>query len=121
MKKLLVGALIGIGLCIAQQGTTPRPEQIPADASQVKGVYGTIKEVKSGDKIVIKVENGKDRAYRLSDPKRRVSVAEGLAIGDKVKIIESGDKADKSVQVVRDVRNDGGQSGQRTRTGNEQK
>ena len=33
----------------------------------------------------------------------RVSLADGLAVGDKVKVIESGKKNAKSVQIVRDA------------------
>jgi hypothetical protein len=114
---MMAAAVLATGLCFAQQGPPPQPAQVAAEAANVKGVTGTIKEVKDKDKIVISVDKGKDRTISLADPKMKVDVAEGLAVGDKVKIIESGKKNSKTVQIVRDVA--GGE--QRSRSATDQK
>lgn len=119
--EAMAAAALTAGLCFAQQGPTPQPEQVEAEAANVQGVYGKIKDVKAGDKIVIEVEKGRDRTYSLADPKKTISVADGLAIGDKVKIVESGRRSNKSIQIVRDVRDGSGESGERSRTGEQQK
>src|SRR4051794_14955656 len=100
---------LAAGLCAGQQAQTsnptPKPDQVAAQAANDAGaVYGTIKDVKAGQKIVIDVDKGKDRTYNLASTRTGVTVAEGLAVGDKVKIVESGKKGSKTVQIVRDVR-----------------
>jgi hypothetical protein len=115
----ILSAIVAAGFCTAQQAPSPHPDHVAQESMNVKGVYGKIKDVKTGDKIVIAVDKGKDRTYSLADPKKTVSIAEGLSVGDKVKIIESG-KGDKSVQIVRDVRDNAGQGGQRARTTDQQ-
>ena len=79
-------------------------------------VSGVIKELKGGQKIVIQVDNAPDKTYNLSDKNRTISVAETLAVGDRVKIMES--KETKGVQIVRDVKAD---QGERSRTENDKK
>lgn len=122
LSQTICAAVLATALVFAQQGPTPQPGQVEAQAANVQGVYGKIKDVKEGDKIVVDVENGKDRSYSLAtDPKTTVSVAEGLAIGDKVKIIESKQKGRKSVQIVRDVREDARGHGERARDATDRK
>jgi hypothetical protein len=125
IHQAFAASVLAAGLCIAQQqgqtsNPTPTPHGVAAEAAQNDdgAIFGTIKDVKAGQKIVIDVEKGRDRTYDLADPKRTVTVAEGLATGDKVKIIESGRKDNKSVQIVRDVRNE---TGERARTSDQQK
>ena len=92
---------------------TPTPDGVAAEAASDKSgnvTYGRIKQVQAGQKIVISVENGKDQTYNLSSPRTGISVAEGLAVGDAVKILESKQKNARSVQIVRDVRPDAGQT-----------
>jgi len=74
-------------------------------------VYGRIKELKGGQKIVIQVDSAPDKTYNLADKDRSIKVADSLAIGDPVKVMES--KETKGVQIVRDVKAD---HGQRSRT-----
>jgi hypothetical protein len=127
MYRPLCAAVFAAGLCLAQQqqgqspNPTPTPQEVTAEAAQNNdgAVFGTIKDVKAGQKIVVDVDKGRDRTYNLADTKTAVTVAEGLAVGDKVKIIESGKKGSKSVQIVRDVRNETGE--QRSRTSDQQK
>ena len=102
--KAMCIALLAGGLVFAGQGTTPKPDRIEERAANVDGVYGTIKKVTLGKEIVIAVDNAPDKTYNLADPKQAVSVAEGLAIGDKVKVVESRKKDGKTIQIVRDVR-----------------
>src|SRR5262245_40763055 len=77
------------------------------DKSKDVEVYGRIKELKGGQKIVIQVDNALDKTYNLADKNRSIKIAEDLAIGDPVKVMES--KETKDVQIVRDVRADQGQ------------
>jgi hypothetical protein len=125
IHQVFTVSLLAAGLCIGQQqgqtpNPTPTPQEVTAEAAQNNdgAVFGTIKDVKAGQKIVVDVDKGRDRTYNLADPKRTVTLAEGLAVGDKVKIIESGKKDNKSVQIVRDVRNE---TGERARTSDRQK
>jgi hypothetical protein len=119
IHQAILAAAATVGLCLAQQAPTPRPDEVKQDAANVKGVFGAIKDIKKGNKVVISVDNGKDRTYSLTDAKVTVSLAEDLAVGDKVKVIESATRGGKSVQIVRDVRDESGQ--ERARTADEPK
>jgi len=110
-NAVLLASLILGSVCLPAQQTKPAKTDV---------VYGTIKEVKSGEKIVINVPNAIDKTYNLADPKTAVEVADGLAVGDPVKIMETKRNNDNVVHIVRDDRN-GGQSGTRARSGNNQK
>jgi hypothetical protein len=120
IHQALCVAVLAAGFCSGQQNPTPQPDQVAAAAANDAGaVYGTIKDVKAGQKIVIDVEKGKDRTYNLASPRTAVTVSDDLAVGDKVKILESGKKGSKTVQIVRDIRNT--TDTQRSRTGTDQK
>jgi hypothetical protein len=121
--RLVASLALAGGLCaMAWQNDkpTPAPDKVAAKADDLEGAdvaYGHIKEVTKGQKIVIGVEKGKDKTFRLSDPKAGISVAEDLAVGDPVKIVESKRKDERSVQIVRDVRPEAVRGDQkRTRT-----
>jgi hypothetical protein len=97
------------GLVAPAQQPAPTPEQTRAEtpdtpSKDVKAVYGRIKEVKAGQKIVVQVDNARDRTYNLADKNRTITVAEDLAVGDRVKVLEA--KTTKAVQIVRDVTSD---------------
>jgi hypothetical protein len=128
ISQALAASIVTVGLCVAQQGqqgqasnSTPTPEQVTAQAanSDDGAVFGTIKDVKAGQKIVVDVDKGRDRTYNLADAKMTVTVADGLAVGDKVKVIESGKKDSKTVQIVRDIRGETGS--QRSRASDQKK
>jgi hypothetical protein len=94
----------------AQEAGKPTPDQV-VDKQKTAGktpgaTYGKIKEVKAGQKIVIAIDGAPDKSYDLGDAKRSIQLAEDLAVGDPVKIMETDKKGAKSVQIVRDVRND---------------
>jgi hypothetical protein len=93
----------------------PQPDEVlKAETEKSKDVdlvYGRIKELKGGQKIVIQVDNAPDKTYNLADKDRSIKVTEGLAVGDRVKVMES--KETKGVQIVRDVKAD---QGRRSRT-----
>ena len=101
----------------AQQAKSPTPQ--PDDVLSAKTeksadvdlVYGRIKELKGGQKIVIQVDNAPDKTYNLAGKDKAVTVADALAVGDRVKVMES--KETKGVQIVRDVKAD---QGERSRT-----
>jgi hypothetical protein len=110
--------LIGSALSVPAQQTKspdPHPDEVLKVATEknenVDLVYGRIKELKGGQKIVIEIDNAPDKTYNLADKDRTIKVAESLAIGDFVKIMES--KEGKGVQIVRDVK---AEQGQRSRT-----
>jgi hypothetical protein len=98
------------------QKPTPHPDKLDESAerkAQESGaIFGKIKGIEAGQKIVIEVDKGKDRTYNLADPKRSVNVAEDLAVGDRVKVLES---ENKSVQIVRAVTDSPGTEGERSR------
>ena len=99
------------------QGPTPQPGQIdtkaPEKAKNADAVYGKIKAVTAGQKVVIDVDKGRDKTFNLADSKVAVRLAEGLAVGDPVKIIETKAKGNHTVDIVRNV-DAGGE--QRSRT-----
>jgi hypothetical protein len=96
----LLAMALASGLSAPAQQTTPRPAR-PEQSKDIEVVYGRIKEVKAGQKIVIDVDNAKDRTYNLEDKDRTIKIAEDLAVGDPVKILET--KSTKAVQIVRDT------------------
>ena len=99
------------------QRPTPQPDSIDTKAVDSKkntdAIYGRIKNVTSGQKIVIEVDKAPDKTYNLADPKRTVRVAEGLAVGDSVRVLESKTKGVEAVDIVRNV---GGDTEQRSRS-----
>ena len=116
---LLALVLTGGLLAPAQQPASPAAGQEqnrerPEDNKDIDVVYGRIKEVKAGQKIVVHVDNARDKTYDLADKNRTITVAEDLAVGDPVKVLEA--KTTKGVQIVRDVRSDSErQEGNRSR------
>lgn len=113
---MIAGLILTSGFVVTAQETqnpTPRPDQIdttrPEKATEVEAVHGKIKEVRAGEKIVIDVDNAPDKTYNLADEKRTVRVAEGLAIGDPVKVLESDVEGNKAVEIVRDVSSERGE------------
>ena len=125
---LLLGALCVAGQQPAQQQTSqttnqgqqtttqqpaPTPEQVLSQSrNNDTGTVGKIKEIQGGQKIVIAVDNARDKSYSLTDAKRKITLAEGLTIGDRVKVLES----DASVQIVRDISATTSGDQQRSRT-----
>ena len=98
----------------AQEAGKPTPEDVvkarSKDDKQDGVTYGRIKEVKAGQKIVVAVDGAPDKTYNLADAKRTITLAEGLAIGDPVKVMGTDKKGAKTVQIVRDI-----QAGSRSR------
>ena len=119
LMSLLVAGSLSIP---AQQAKSPNPqpdEVLSAKtekSADVNLVYGRIKDLKGGEKIVIQVDNAPDKTYNLADKDKTITVADALAVGDRVKVMES--KETKGVQIVRDVKAD---QGQRSRTENHRK
>src|SRR5262245_36805633 len=116
----VLSLLVTSALSVPAQQTKspdPQPDQVLKAATEksdgVDLVYGRIKELKSGQKLVIQVDNGPDKTYNLTDKDRNIKVADALAVGDRVKVMES--KESKGVQIVRDVK---AEQGQRSRTEN---
>jgi hypothetical protein len=99
---------------------TPDPDQVLSakteKSADIDLVYGKIKELKGGQRIVIQVDNAPDKTYNLADKDRTITVADALGIGDRVKVMES--KETKGVQIVRDVKAD---QGERSRTDSHKK
>ena len=119
----LLALLAGGGwIAEAQQPAAPPPnpdqtlaKQPTKSTNDTDVLYGRIKEVKGGQKIVIHVDNARDKTYNLADKDRTVKLAEDLAVGDAVKVLEA--KGSKSIQIVRDTRGDAEKGGQkRSRT-----
>jgi hypothetical protein len=114
----VLSLLIASSLAAPAQQTKspdPKPDEVLKAATEksddVELVYGRIKELKGGQRIVIQVDNAPDKTYNLADKDRTITVADALAIGDRVKVLES--KETKGVQIVRDVKAD---QEQRSRT-----
>ena len=95
------------------QQPAPTPEQVLSQSrDNDSGTAGKIKEIQGGQKIVIAVDNALDKSYSLTDAKRKITLAEGLVIGDRVRVLES----DASVQIVRDMSTTMSGDQQRSRT-----
>jgi hypothetical protein len=109
MRSFLFTALVIAGAIpgLPQQSGKSGSDQTQSRSRKESGAtYGKIKEVKAGDKIVIAIDGAPDKTYSLADAKRTITVAEGLAIGDPVKVLETDNKDAKSVQIVRDARSE---------------
>jgi hypothetical protein len=107
---LAVLVLTGSICAMPQESKSRTPERnVPAATQSDKSdedttvIYGRIKEVKAGKKVVVAVDKALDKTYDLTDGNATVRLAEDLAIGDRVKVMEHGKKGNKSVQIVRDV------------------
>ena len=106
LSALVLSSALFVGAQEAQN-PTPRPGNIDTKAVDEKkhtdAIYGKIKNVTNGQKIVIAVDNGLDKTYSLADPKVTVRVAEGLLVGSPVKVLETEVKGNRSVDIVRNV------------------
>ena len=106
LSVLILGSAVFAGAQESQR-PTPQPGAIDTKAAEknknTDAVYGRIKTVTTGDKIVIAVDNAPDKTYNLRDPKVTVRVAEGLEAGAPVKVLESEVKGNRSVDIVRNV------------------
>jgi hypothetical protein len=87
----------------AAMAQNPQQEERTRERSdaEVKVIYGKLKELTKGTKIVIALENSPDREYSFNDPKTSVNVAEGLALGDHVRITESKRGENRHVEIAR--------------------
>lgn len=102
---LVTAMFVGCAVASAQElEPAPTPNEVFRESKEIPGTYGRIKEVEDKKRIVIAIPNRPDKTYSLTDAKVAVKVAEGLAVGDKVKVIETDKKGARSVQIVRDVR-----------------
>jgi hypothetical protein len=111
MKVLICLSLLSCGALSVIAKKLPPPDQSGAEQADKRTkdtevVYGRIKEVKAGQKIVIQVDKAPDRTYNLMDKERIIHVSEDLAVGDPVKVLVA--KRTKSVQIVRDSRRSAG-------------
>ena len=110
LSVLILGSAVFAGAQESQR-PTPQPGAIDTKAAEknknTDAVYGRIKTVTTGDKIVIAVDNAPDKTYNLRDSKVAVRVADGLEAGAPVKVLESEVKGNRSVDIVRNT--DGGQ------------
>lgn len=81
-----------------QPSTAVRTDE-PAVAAEGDVVYGRVKELRAGQKLVIEREDAVDKNYDLTDARTRYKVASGLKVGDMVKVTES-DQDDRKVVTV---------------------
>ena len=106
LSVLMLGSAVFAGAQESQR-PTPKPGEVDTKAAEknknTDAVYGRIKTVTTGDKIVIAVDNAPDKTYSLRDPKVTVRVAEGLAVGAPVKVLEAEVKGNRSVDIVRNT------------------
>jgi hypothetical protein len=118
-----VALVLSGSFCPAAQDTSKPASDHAAQAENRAGKddggsFGRIKEVKAGQKIVIQIDGAPDKTYNLADAQKTITIAEGLAVGDPVKVLETDKRGVKSVQIVRDVRPDAQRRDQeRSRTG----
>ena len=118
LSVFILGSAVFAGAQESQR-PTPQPGAIDTKAAEknknTDAVYGRIKTVTTGDKIVIAVDNAPDKTYNLRDSKVTVRVAEGLEAGAPVKVLESEVKGNRSVDIVRNT------DAQRSRSADEKK
>jgi len=88
-------ALLGAGSIFAQAPQKKAERAAETTKARVKDAvtdhdvtYGRIKEVTSGDKVVINVDNALDKTFSLHDKNVTVKMAKTLKVGDPVKIKE---------------------------------
>jgi hypothetical protein len=118
---LLSALILASGVFAAAQESReplPRPGQIDttrpqARAEDTDAIFGKIKEMEGKNRIVIAVDNAPDKTYNLTDKKKTVRLADGLAVGDRVKVLEHENGENETVDIVRDTRDRG--HGERSR------
>jgi len=85
----------------ATQDAAKKTGQTAERAVAGDATYGRVKEFKTGDKLVIDINNAPDKSYDLSKD-RDVVVAPGLKTGDPVKITESEVNGKKTTTIAMD-------------------
>jgi hypothetical protein len=96
----------------AQEPAAPPPQQTTtrqqADnlttepAKTWVAMLGKVQSIKPGREITIIVDDGGNKTYNLADTKRSTTVAEDLAVGDRVLLLESKEEIGP-VRIVRDT------------------
>jgi hypothetical protein len=86
---------------VAQDQTAERART--REDARVEVTYGRIKHLTAERRIVVEVDNKVDKAFDLRDKNTSVRVAADLAVGDRVKVMESETAGKKHVEIVRNV------------------
>lgn len=85
----------------ATQDAAKKSGQTAERAVTGDAIYGRVKEFKSGEKLVIDINNAPDKSYDLAK-QHDVVVAPGLKAGDPVKITESEANGKKTTNIAMD-------------------
>jgi hypothetical protein len=114
-STLAFGLILACGLPAAAQQQPDRSteENRKRTADDVKVIYGKLKEVTKGSKVVVQLEQSPDRTFDLKDKDTSVNIAEGLAVGDHVKVSESKKNGRHHVEIARQT---AGTDGERSRS-----
>jgi Cu/Ag efflux protein CusF len=70
-------------------------------ATDKDATIGTVKEFRTGDEITINVPNWPDKSYDLKSTDQHVTVAAGLRVGDRVKVVETDHDGKKLVHITK--------------------
>src|SRR5882757_9918909 len=96
---------------------TPAFAQTPRTdvASKSDITYGRVRDITPGQKVIVDINNAPDKTYDVNDRSASVHIADGLKVGDPVKITESQQNGKKIFEVMRDTEG-GVQHGDKTKS-----
>src|SRR3954452_6103605 len=115
MKNALAAALAAITLFAGSAAFAQVPAPTTDTSRKADVTYARVKEVTEGQKIVLDVNNAPDKSFDLTDKDTKVTLAQGLKVGDPVKVSERTVNGKKVVDIVHD--SEGGvKHGAKTRT-----
>jgi hypothetical protein len=106
---LVLALLLAAGLSASAGQATQKPE-----GTQV--TYGRLKQMTKDQKVVIAIDKAPDKTYNLNSGDTSVNVAEGLVVGDHVKVTESERDGRKHVEIARQTGPEGQGGQERSRT-----
>jgi hypothetical protein len=88
------------GKTMAQTTETKHTGPGPNTKTKGKTVIGTVKTLDAGKKIVVTGPKNKDFSFDLDDKDMTANVDPAVAVGNKVKVVESTDDAGKKMLTV---------------------
>lgn len=88
------------GKTMAQTTETKHTGPGPNTKTKGKTVIGTVKELDAGKKIVVTGPKNKDYSFDLNDSDTTANVDPAVAVGNKVKVVQSTDDAGKKTLTV---------------------
>jgi hypothetical protein len=89
---LTTSFLLSTGIALYGQEPTPKADETTrsrtATTTDADVTYGRIKELTTGQKVVVDIDNAPDKEFELASSDVTVKLGKGLKVGDPVKVVE---------------------------------